>query len=77
VSYNALAQESDPIHLSVVQNNNHPILAAFEIEAQEEGQYLIEVTDYFSDDSPGFNIVGSRQKEAYKMGGVDKKNDPV
>tara|TARA_B110000285_G_scaffold151885_1_gene169574 strand:+ start:339 stop:782 length:444 start_codon:yes stop_codon:yes gene_type:complete len=34
VSYNALAQESDPINLSVVQNNNHPILAAFEIAAQ-------------------------------------------
>ena len=77
VSYNALAQESDPINLSVVQNNNHPILAAFEIEAQEEGQYLIEVTDYFSDDSPGFNIVGSRQKEAYKMGGVDKKRSSI
>src|SRR6056300_1225845 len=77
VFYNALAAESDPIHLSVVQNNNHPILAAFEIAAEEEGQYLIEVTDYFSDDCPGFNIVGSRQKEAYKMGGVDKKRSSI
>ena len=72
VSYSNIAKGEDPIYLSVVQNNFNPILAAFEIKSEEGAGYLIEVTDYFMDDSPGFNVVSSSDKTNYKMGGVDK-----
>jgi hypothetical protein len=75
-SYANIAQQEDPIYLSVVQNNFDPILAAFEIENSEDG-FLIEVTDYFMNDSAGFNVVPSRLKTEYKMGGVDKKRSAI
>jgi hypothetical protein len=75
-SYSNVAEQTDPIYLSVVQNNFDPILASFEIENSEQG-YLIEVTDYFMNDSPGFNVVPSRLKTQYKMGGVDKKRSAI
>jgi len=77
VSYSNIAKGEDPIYLSVVQNNFNPILAAFEIKSEEGAGYLIEVTDYFMDDSPGFNVVSSSQKTDYKMGGVDKKRSSI
>jgi hypothetical protein len=77
VSYSNIAKGKDPIYLSVVQNNFNPILAAFEIKSEEGAGYLIEVTDYFMDDSPGFNVVSSSDKSDYKMGGVDKKRSSI
>jgi hypothetical protein len=77
VSYSNIAKGEDPIYLSVVQNNFNPILAAFEIKSEEGAGYLIEVTDYFMDDSPGFNVVSSSDKTDYKMGGVDKKRSSI
>jgi hypothetical protein len=71
-SYTNTAADNDPIALSVNQNNFKPILGAFDIEnTEEKDRFLIEVTPYFMDDSPGFNIVRSSQKDDYKMGSVD------
>ena len=75
-SFTNIADNQDPIYLSVVQNNFDPILAAFDIESEENG-YLIEVTEFFMNDSPGFNVVPSRLKTEYKMGGVDKKRSAI
>lgn len=77
VSYTNIAAPQDPIALSVVQNNQPPILASFSILNEEKDRFLIATTDYFMADSPGFNIVGSRQKDSYKMGGVDKKRSSI
>ena len=73
VSYTNIANEDDPISISVLENNFKPILGAFEIKNSEKDKYLIDVTNYFMSDSPGFNIIRSYEKDNYKIGGVDKK----
>ena len=62
-SYINIANIKDPISLSVTQNNFPPILAAFEIKNIERDRFLIDVSNYFNADSPGFNIIGSSQKK--------------
>lgn len=72
ISYLSIANQEDPIYQSVVENNFAPILASFEIKNQEEEVYLIDVKDYFSADSPGFNIINSTSKKNFSIGSVDK-----
>ena len=45
--------------------------------AKVEDRYLIDVTDYFMSDSPGFNIIRSYEKDNYKIGGVDKQRSYI
>ena len=73
VSYTNIADDEDPISVSVKENNFKPILGAFEINNSEKDKYLIDVTSYFMSDSPGFNIIRSYEKTNYKIGSVDKK----
>lgn len=73
VSYVNNAEASDPIYESVVNNHLNPILASFEKENMEEDENLIDVSDFFSKDSPSFNVVGETQKKSFKIGGLDKK----
>lgn len=70
-SYVNLAQEEDPIKISVEQNNKPPIIAAFEIKNKEQDRYLIDVSSYFSNDSPGFNILSNSIKTQYGIGSLD------
>ncbi len=77
-SFTNTAQPSDPIALSVNQNNYSPILAGFDIEnTEEKDRFLIDVTTFFMDDSPGFNIIMSYQRDDYKIGSVDKKRSRI
>jgi len=73
ISYVNNADTSDPIYQSVVNNHLNPILASFEKENIEEGENLIDVSEFFSKDSPSFNVVGETQKKSFKIGGLDKK----
>ena len=73
VSYVNNAEASDPIYQSVVNNHLNPILASFEKENIEEGENLIDISEFFSKDSPSFNVVGETQKKSFKIGGLDKK----
>jgi len=73
VSYVNNAEASDPIYQSVVNNHLNPILASFEKENIEESENLIDVSEFFSKDSPSFNVVGETQKKSFKIGGLDKK----
>ena len=73
VSYTNIADDEDPISVSVKENNFKPILGAFEIKNSEKDKYLIDITSYFMSDSPGFNIIRSYEKTNYKIGSVDKK----
>ena len=77
LSYQNIADENDPIGQSVQENNFPPILASFEIQNTDNGSYLINVSDYFLNDSPGFNIISSRLKDEYKIGSVDKKRSSL
>ena len=73
VSYINNAEASDPIYQSVVNNHLNPILASFEKENMEEDENLIDVSEFFSKDSPSFNVVGETQKKSFKIAGLDKK----
>ena len=73
ISYVNNADTSDPIYQSVVNNHLNPILASFEKENVEEGENLINVSEFFSKDSPSFNVVGETQKKSFKIGGLDKQ----
>tara|TARA_B100000427_G_C15507186_1_gene594526 strand:- start:114 stop:2447 length:2334 start_codon:yes stop_codon:yes gene_type:complete len=77
LSFNNIANEEDPINQSVTENNFPPILASFEIKNNETDSFLIDVSNYFLSDSPGFNIINSRIKEQYKIGNVDKKRSSI
>ena len=77
VSYTNVADENDPIALSVAENNFHPILASFDIKNKEKDRFLIDVSNHFLADSPGFNIIRKGDKDRYKIGGVDKKRSSI
>lgn len=76
-SFVNVAAEEDPISLSVKSNNFPPILAVFTINNTEEDRYLIDVSSYFNDDSPGFNIIRKSIKKEYSMGSNDSKRSFV
>ena len=77
LSFNNVANQEDPINQSVIENNFPPILASFEIKNSGANSFLIDVSNYFLNDSPGFNIINSRIKEEYKIGNVDKKRSSI
>jgi hypothetical protein len=73
LGYTNEASDQDPIQISVIKNNFPPILAVFKIENNEKDKYLIDVSSYFMNDSPGFNLIRKSDKERFKIGGLDKK----
>ena len=62
-SFVNIADTEDPIAESVQANNFAPILAVFDIENDDTNLYLIDVSEYFSEDSPGFNIINESNKK--------------
>ena len=72
-SFINIADNKDPIALSVAQNNFPPILATFPIKNKETDQFLIDVSSYFNQDSPGFNIIRASQKKEFGIANVDSK----
>ena len=73
LAYTNEALDKDPIKISVIKNNFPPILAVFKIENKEKDKYLIDVSNYFMNDSPGFNLIRKTDKERFKIGSIDKK----
>ena len=71
-SFVNFASDQDPIAESVQANNFAPILAVFDIENDDKDRYLIDVSGYFSEDSPGFNVISESTKKDYKIGSLDK-----
>ncbi len=51
-----IARKTDPIFESVQKNNTKSILHSFKIKNEEDDRYLIDVSDYFQQDSPGFSL---------------------
>ena len=73
LAYTNEANEKDPINKSVIVNNFPPILAVFEIINTNPNIFLIDVSNYFMENSPGFNLITKGNKEKFKIGSVDKK----
>ena len=67
VSFTNIADKNDPISISVSENNFKPILASVEIKNSDKNRYLIDVTNYFMSDSPGFNVIRSYEKKFYRL----------
>ncbi|MBZ9629070.1 zinc-dependent metalloprotease [Psychroflexus sp. CAK1W] len=72
-----VADEEDPISLSVAQNNLNPILASFPIKSEEGDAIVIEVSSFFNADSPSFNIIPDGLKSEYKIGKADDKRSRI
>ena len=68
-----IAEDGDPIQISVNKNNFPPILGAFKIENKEPNRYLIAVGKFFNSNSPGFNLIPDSAKKDNNIGGIDAK----
>lgn len=72
-SYNAVANDSLPINISVRANNYEPTLYAFNIEAfsKDSTAVIIDVTKFYSSDVKAISGLSSRSREAYKVKNLD------
>ncbi|AFU68516.1 zinc-dependent metallopeptidase [Psychroflexus torquis ATCC 700755] len=77
VSTTNVADEDDPIQLSVAQNNLNPILVTFPIKSEEGENIVIEASSFFNSDSPSFNIIPDGLKKDYKIGKADDKRSRI
>ncbi len=73
VSYRQVADDSLPIHRSVVSNNFPPIVAAFDVEAHtpDSAAVVIEVTDLFDSDVRAISGLSAGQRRSYEVRRLD------
>lgn len=73
VSFREVADESEPISESVVRNNFFPIIAAFDIEAvgPDGTTVVIDVTDFYSGDTPALSGLSQQQRGNYGVRRLD------
>ena len=73
ISYSAFAEDSLPIARSVASNNVGTILAAFPIAAygRDSTTYVVDVTDFFSGDTPGIGGLSAAQRRQYQVRRLD------
>ena len=73
ISFAAVADDSLPISISVRNNNYSPILAAFPIQAytRDSTGYVLDVTDFFSGDTPGISGLNAAQRRQYQVRRLD------
>ncbi len=69
---NVSSDEEQPIHTAVVNSNNHPIVAAFDIDvARGDTSVLVDVTKFFEGANQAF-AVSPYFKQRYKLKGLEK-----
>jgi hypothetical protein len=73
IGYGAVADDSLPIALSVASNNLGPILGSFAIQAfgRDSASYVLDVTDFFSGDTPGIGGLSPAQRRQYQVRRLD------
>lgn len=73
VSYNSVADESDPIYLSVKNNNFEPVIASFDIKTMspDSTASVIQVNSFFSRDVPMLGAMSNQEKKGFGISGVD------
>jgi hypothetical protein len=73
LSYQAVAHDSLPIARSVEANNLGPILGGFPIQATgpDSRSYVIDVTEFFSGDTPGISGLSPAQRRQYQVRRLD------
>ncbi|MGH7617284.1 MAG: zinc-dependent metalloprotease [Gemmatimonadaceae bacterium] len=72
-SYAAVADDSLPIAISVRELNYSPILASFPIQAfgKDSASYVIDVTDFFSGDTPGISGMTEANRRQFQVRRLD------
>ena len=73
VAFDAYADDTLPIALSVASNNVGPILAAFPIAAftRDSASRVVDVTDFFSGDTPVLSGLSVAQRRTYAVRRLD------
>ena len=73
IGFDAVADDSLPIALSVASNNVGPILAAFPIQAftRDSASRVVDVTDFFSGDTPVLSGLSAAQRRTYQVRRLD------
>jgi hypothetical protein len=73
IGYGAYADDSLPIAISVASNNLGAILGAFPIQAftRDSASYVIDVTDFFSGDTPALSGLDAAQRRTYQVRRLD------
>lgn len=72
-SYNAVANDTLPISISVKSNNYEPTLFAFDIVAfsKDSANTVIDVTKFYSTDVKAISGISAEMRETYKVKGLD------
>lgn len=72
-SYNAVANDSLPINISVKANNYEPVLYAFDIAAfsKDSSAVVIDVTKFYTSDVKAISGLSSSLRETYKVKNLD------
>jgi hypothetical protein len=72
-SFNAVANDSLPISISVKSNNYEPTLFAFDIVAfsKDSANTVIDVTKFYSTDVKAISGISAEMRETYKVKGLD------
>ncbi|MCC9073325.1 zinc-dependent metalloprotease [Flavobacterium sp. F-65] len=73
-SYNAVANDTLPISISVKSNNYEPTLFAFDIVAfsKDSANTVIDVTKFYSTDVKAISGLSAEMREVYKVKGLDE-----
>ncbi|HEV8363193.1 MAG TPA: zinc-dependent metalloprotease [Gemmatimonadaceae bacterium] len=73
IAFDAVADDSLPIAISVHNNNVGPILAAFPIQAftRDSASYVLDVTDFFAGDTPAIAGMTAAQRRQYQVRRLD------
>ena len=73
IAFDAVADDSLPIAISVASNNVGPILAAFPIEAfgKDSASYVLDVGSFFSGDTPALSGLSPAQRRQFQVRRLD------
>ncbi len=73
IAYDAVADDTLPIAISVASNNVGAILAAFAIEAygKDSASFVIDVGSFFSGDTPALSGLSPAQRRQYQVRRLD------
>lgn len=73
ISFNNVADSTDAIYKSVMNNNFAPIIGSFKVTGQPEDSaaYLIDVTKFFTGDTKAISAMNSRFRSQFQVRRID------
>lgn len=79
ISFDAVADDSLPIAVSVASNNYAPILASFPVQAytRDSSAAVLDVTDFFGGDTPAISGLTANQRRQYQVRRYDASRSYV